>query len=74
MIRKAIATILFCAIPLAAAGCFVDADEDGGGDNDNDCITACTTERDECMKACNDDGECVQACEEGDTDCASACV
>jgi len=60
-----------CAI-LLAAGCFVDADDDGGGDSD--CVTACTTDREECAKVCDDDGDCLKACDDGETDCASACI
>src|SRR5688500_14592892 len=71
MIRKLIATLCFCAIPLTA-GCYVDAD-DGGGD-DNDCVTACTTDGEECTKACDNDGDCIKACDEAETDCASACI
>jgi hypothetical protein len=71
MMRKVFAVLLVSTIPLAT-GCFVDADDDKdkGGD---DCITACSTDRDDCIAACDDDGDCVSACEE-DHDCDSLCI
>ncbi|WP_437485846.1 hypothetical protein WME75_01975 [Sorangium sp. So ce1014] len=69
MIRKMFAMLLVSTIPLAA-GCFVDADDDKDGD---DCITTCSTERDDCVSACDDDGDCISACEE-DHDCDSLCI
>ncbi|WP_437762023.1 hypothetical protein WMF27_01585 [Sorangium sp. So ce281] len=71
MLRKVLAVLLVSTIPLAA-GCFVDTDDDKdeGGD---DCITACSTDRDDCIAACDDDGDCVSACEE-DHDCDSLCI
>ncbi|WP_437577829.1 hypothetical protein [Sorangium sp. So ce887] len=69
MIRKMLAMLLVSTIPLAA-GCFVDADDDKDGD---DCITTCSTERDDCVSACDDDGDCISACEE-DHDCDSLCI
>ena len=68
MIRKLIALFAFCALPLAA-GCSVDADD--GGD---DCVIACTTDRDECVEACDEDGDCITACDEGESECGSACL
>ncbi|WP_159396613.1 hypothetical protein [Sorangium cellulosum] len=67
-----LAMLLVSTIPLAA-GCFVDADDDDKGEGGDDCVTACTTEREDCISACDDDGDCVQSCED-DHDCASVCA
>ncbi|WP_148313249.1 hypothetical protein [Sorangium cellulosum] len=72
MIRKMLAMLLVSTVPLAA-GCFVDADDDKPGEGDDSCITACSTEREDCISACDDDGDCVSACEE-DHDCDSLCI
>ncbi len=44
MLRKVLAVLLVSTIPLAA-GCFVDADDNK--DEGDDCITACSTDRDD---------------------------
>ncbi|WP_437307445.1 hypothetical protein [Sorangium sp. So ce388] len=72
MMRKILAMLLVSTIPLAA-GCFVDADDDEPGENGDDCITACSTDHDDCVSACDDDGDCVTACDE-EYDCDSICV
>ena len=70
MIHKAFAILLLSSLPFAM-GCFVDADDGDGGD---DCVTACTTDNQDCVSACDDDGDCVKACEDDNRDCASACI
>jgi hypothetical protein len=72
MIRKLIAAFAICSIPVAA-GCFIDADDEGGGSGD-DCATACTTDREDCVKTCNEDGDCVKTCDDDKADCVSACI
>ncbi|UQA59449.1 hypothetical protein [Polyangium aurulentum] len=70
MIHKALAILLVSSAPFAM-GCFVDADDGRGGD---DCVTACTTDREDCVSACDDDGDCIKACEDDGSDCSSACI
>lgn len=71
MIRKLIATLCFCAIPLAA-GCYIDAD--GDDQKVEDCVNACKADREECTKACNGDNDCVKSCQEVEADCAAVCL
>lgn len=65
--------MLFC-IPLLASSCFVDADDDDGGGDPEECRTACEDTHGSCVVDCDDaDDACRLDCNTAQTDCFTDC-
>jgi hypothetical protein len=74
MIRKLFAALFLVAcIPFAAA-CDVDVDEGEDGNDNDDCATVCTKDRDDCISACDDDGDCIKVCDDDKSECVRGCT
>lgn len=70
---KRLVLLFLSTIPLVA-GCFIDADDDRdpAPERGNEgCVTACATERDNCIAAFRDD--CIAVFNEGNDGCIEAC-
>jgi hypothetical protein len=73
MVRKLLALLGFCAIPLAA-GCHELGNAlDDALDDGSDCLDWCTFEHEQCAVACGDNGDCIKACDDDETECVKTC-